>query len=99
MFLLLLASSDPLIPMFRPSNHSVLLPDGSTQPLTEAGRRAILAAVNKMADGALRCLALAHKVCMFSVCDYVSTDSTVCSPHFLVPSQLFGQAQSDLCSV
>ncbi|MEW5317507.1 MAG: hypothetical protein WDW38_008796 [Sanguina aurantia] len=40
---------------------SVLLPDGSTQPLTEAGRRAILSAVNKMADGALRCLALAHK--------------------------------------
>lgn len=41
----------------------MLLPDGSTQPLTEAGRRAILSAVNKMADGALRCLALAHKVC------------------------------------
>lgn len=40
----------------------MLLPDGRVEPLTEAGRRAVLAEVDSMAKQALRCLAFARKV-------------------------------------
>lgn len=39
-----------------------MLPDGTITALTPATRQAILAAVEQMAEKALRCLALAHKV-------------------------------------
>lgn len=42
--------------------HRVMLPDGSVAPMTPAGRQAVLGAVEGMAEGALRCLALAVKV-------------------------------------
>lgn len=38
-----------------------LLPDGSTVAMTPALRKAVLGAVEDMAEGALRCLALARK--------------------------------------
>ncbi len=39
----------------------VMLPDGRVEPLSDAGRRAVLAEVQRMAEGALRCLAFARK--------------------------------------
>lgn len=39
----------------------VMLPDGKIEKLSDAGRKAILADVQRMAEAALRCLALARK--------------------------------------
>jgi len=39
-----------------------MLPDGSVVPLSATLRKAILKSVEQMAEGALRCLAIAQKV-------------------------------------
>ena len=38
-----------------------MMPDGRIDPLTDAGRKAVLAEVERMAVDALRCLAFARK--------------------------------------
>ncbi len=42
----------------------MMLAGGAVKPLSEALRKALLASVDSMAEGALRCLALAQKVCL-----------------------------------
>ena len=42
---------------------TIMLASGAVKPMTAPLRQALLASVDSMAEGALRCLALAQKVC------------------------------------
>lgn len=76
----------------------VLLPDGSTQSLTPACKQRILAAVEAMAEKALRCLALARKSELGDLANYDGTSPTAAAKRLQDIAQ-YSSIESDLVFV